>query len=132
MLISVYLLFSQGVIVVSDDDSNTEDNTWWIKELFLYESDRATLLNDVELSDAVIHAAQRLLKTQYPYIRGLQSPLYSQGLKFRPISRTDKSVQILNTGTCMYVYTCMIGRSVCSSVCLPACMHACIDVCNCV
>ena len=43
-----------------------QDNTWWIKELFLYESDRATLLNDVELSDAVIHAAQRLLKTQYP------------------------------------------------------------------
>lgn len=71
---------------------------WWIKELYLYESDRQTLFADVELSDAVINASQSLLKAQYPSFGGFQNTCFSQGLKFQPISRKKKSVQILNTG----------------------------------
>lgn len=70
---------------------------WWIKELYLYESDRDTLFEDVELSDAVINAAQTLLKAHYD-IAGFQNTLLGDRLKFRPISRYSKSVQIMNTG----------------------------------
>lgn len=71
---------------------------WWIKELQLYESDREMLLDDVAISDAIINAAQKLLKSQYPDFAGFQSTLLGGSLEFRPISRGWKSVQILNTG----------------------------------
>ena len=81
-----------------EEDRGERDTTWWIRELHLYQRDKDTLSNDVELSDAIVNAAQSLLKSQYPDFSGFQSTLLSEGLKFTPISRSVNSVQILHTG----------------------------------
>ncbi len=73
--------------------------TWWIKALHLYDSDKAILqCTNKDLTDSIVNAAQTLLKNQFPDYAGFQSTLLGEGLKFAPVNRKKKSVQILNTG----------------------------------
>ena len=51
-----------------------------------------------DLTDSIVNAAQALLKNQFPCYAGFQSTLLGEGLKFTPVDRRKKSVQILNTG----------------------------------
>lgn len=56
------------------------------------------LLKNVAVNDAIINAAQMLLKLQYPDFAGFQSTLLGNALKFKSVSRYVKSIQLLNTG----------------------------------
>ena len=48
----------------------------WISELELLTTDRACLQPGAWLNDKIIHAAQTILKNQYPGVGGLLSSLY--------------------------------------------------------
>ena len=86
------------VLTISDSDTDVIID-WWIKELSLYDTDKAILESeDEDLTDSIINASQALLKAQFPSYDGFQSTLLGESLKFRPLSRAYNSVQILNTG----------------------------------
>lgn len=72
-----------------------------MKELNLFETDKASIVDGRELSDVVINASQALLKSQFS-ISGFQSTLLGEGgaegsIKFKALPR-GKSIQILNAG----------------------------------
>ena len=71
---------------------------WWIKDLSLYDADKEVLLENKELTDNIINAAQSLMKAQFPGFAGLQNTLLGINISFKPVSRTMKSIQILHTG----------------------------------
>ena len=72
-------------------------NFWWMKDLFLQESDRKAIEKGLDLSDNVINASLRLLKLQFPHISGFQNTLLGVDLSFRPTNKLP-SIQILHTG----------------------------------
>ena len=88
--------------VVIDENAPTPEKMQskvWISTLKLYSSDKDDLENGRELSDAVIDAAQTLLKHCYTNISGFQSPLLGRVLQFEPASHN--AVQIHHTGKLM-------------------------------
>ncbi len=69
----------------------------WIPELGLYESDRNVLLSSTEwITDAIVNAAQHLMREVNPVLPGLQDVALGLTMSFE-IQR-GKSVQILHTG----------------------------------
>lgn len=50
----------------------------WNKELDLTNLDREALVSGQRLTDKHMHAAQTLLKVQFPHLQGLQTTLLSQ------------------------------------------------------
>eukprot|EP00731_Ephydatia_muelleri_P038191 Em0675g4a len=84
--------------VVIDENAPTPEKMQskvWISTLKLYSSDKDDLENGRELSDAVIDAAQTLLKHCYTNISSFQSPLLGRVLQFEPASHN--AVQIHHT-----------------------------------
>ena len=71
------------------------EQRYWVKSLGLYVSDRQHLLTGEWLSDAVINAAQVLLKKCYPEVRGLQ--MTALGFTLSYAVEDGEFVQILNT-----------------------------------
>jgi hypothetical protein len=51
------------------------DDTYWITQLHLKESDRDILEENKELNDRLMDAASVLLKRKFPEVQGLQSTL---------------------------------------------------------
>ena len=84
------------VCVISDNDPDPVLN-WWIKSLYLYESDKRIIDEGKELSDSIVNAAQSLLSKQFPQFAGFQNTVLGENLKFKSVARV-KSVQILNSG----------------------------------
>lgn len=84
---------------------------WWIKKLFLSVSDREKLTSGSELNDAVINAAQLLLKKQFPQISGFQNTLYGSNLGFKALSVNSDSVQVIHDGMfCLFFFILTILR----------------------
>ena len=69
--------------------------------LVLYEEDRLMITEGEWLIDLHIHAAQTLLKEQFPEIAGLQCPLLSEAQTFAV--QHGEFVQILNAAHCHWV-----------------------------
>ena len=67
-----------------------------IKNLQLFKSDQDVLIHGKELTDALIDAAQNLLRKNYPRINGLQPPSLAPLLQFNPTP--TRAVQIHHTG----------------------------------
>ena len=55
-----------------DSESSSESQKWWIKALHLADTDHQALVSGGELTDSLIMAAQTILASQYPEIRGFQ------------------------------------------------------------
>jgi len=87
-------------IVISDGDSELHCD-WWIEDLQLFSSDH-TALKEEDLTANIINAAQGILKTQFPNVEGFQDTSSAENLKFRPVARDKRSVQILHTGISTY------------------------------
>ena len=84
--------------------NNKGDTQWWIQDLQLTERDRATLSQGEDLNDAIIHAAQRVIKEQCEdNLCGFQNPLLGQTLQMKEQNQSQTSVQILHTGMCLLV-----------------------------
>ena len=65
---------------VSDDNGskneNTKDIAWWVKELDLRITDKETILEKgAWLNDAIINASMKVLRNQFPLVKGLQNCL---------------------------------------------------------
>lgn len=71
---------------------------WWVKRLCLKVTDRDAITFGMELDDAVINAAQTLLKEQFPGMTGLQNTLYGSRLGFEALSVSSNSVQVIHDG----------------------------------
>ena len=87
---------------MSDNDPDP-DLHWWIKALMLYEDDKEILLGDKEVTDGIINAAQSLLSVQFQHIAGFQDTILGHNLNFKSVDPNVSSVQILHTGTCIYM-----------------------------
>ena len=59
---------------------NTRQARYWIKDLGLFVSDRASLTNGRYISDAVINATMLILKNKFPHIGGLQNTILGETL----------------------------------------------------
>ena len=83
----------------------------WNKKLMIHIIDHADLVGGRPTSDAIINAAQQLLKTVDPLIEGLQPTVLSQSLAFRPFDRASiisgnaRHIQIHHTGGFHWVVT---------------------------
>ena len=95
------LYFSVGKLVSSSLPS-TAAPVWWVKDLSLTVDDKEVLTNGEWLNDKHIVAAQKLLKIQYPFIDGLQSPNLGSILVFKVM--TGEGVQIIHH---MSHWTCL-------------------------
>ncbi|KAL5467481.1 hypothetical protein EMCRGX_G031710 [Ephydatia muelleri] len=85
-------------ILIGDCVSSAENVCkFWMSGFQLYKSDENDLLVGNELSDAVINAAQHLLKQSFTTINGFQSPTLGQVLQFK--STPLNAVQILHKGS---------------------------------
>ena len=62
----------------------------------VFKSDQDVLIHGKELTDALIDAAQNLLRKNYPRINGLQPPSLAPLLQFNPTP--TRAVQIHHTG----------------------------------
>ena len=87
------------------------DNTW-IKELLLTKSDKSCIENPHGwLNDAIIHAAQSLLKCQSQReksgVGGFQNPQFAKGYRFRPVE--GKFVQVLHVSNSHWITISNIG-----------------------
>ena len=72
---------------------------WWIQDLQLTYRDWAILSQGEDLNDAIIHAAQRVIKEQCKdNFCGFQNPLLGQTLQMKEQNSSQTSVQILHTG----------------------------------
>ena len=81
--------------MVSDSDPDPVD--YWIQKLELYHCDLCSLEPDMDVTDGVIHAAQRVLKSQFQ-VGGCQSPALAHSLQFRTAPSNKLCIQVLNTG----------------------------------
>ena len=83
-----------------DVDAYQPNEKWpndWVTEIKLTEADRRTLMSSSAwISDAVINAAQTLLKKETPYVSGLQN--VNLGLNNSFDVETGEFVQILHNG----------------------------------
>ena len=79
-----------------DSESSSESQKWWIKALHLADTDHYALVSGGELTDSLIMAAQIMLASQYPEIRGLQDTNTGRYLTFSGVSRN--CVQIFYVG----------------------------------
>lgn len=84
--------------MISDKAPIKDENDWWIKNLKLQESDRVLLLNGSDLNDNLINAAHSLLSSQFSELEGFQNTILAHHLKFRPVSNSTLSIQILHAG----------------------------------
>ena len=85
--------------IIVDEHAPTPEkvrNPAWIKSLQLFKSDQDVLIHGKELTDALIDAAQNLLRKNYPCINGLQPPSLAPLLQFNPTP--TQAVQIHHTG----------------------------------
>ena len=85
--------------IIVDEHAPTPEkarNPAWIKSLQLFKSDQDVLIHGKELTDALIDAAQNLLRKNYPRINGLQPPSLAPLLQFNPTP--TRAVQIHHTG----------------------------------
>ena len=67
----------------------------WVPQLNLYLAEKHALLSNQWLSDAIIHAAQVLIKKQF-VIQGLQSPQCGRKLSFKVLPLSKTYMQILH------------------------------------
>ena len=90
------------IVVILEDSGVTPMKTkadWWLESLHLANSDKRTLLTEMELTDSLINSVQKLLQDQFPICRSLQDVTLGQLLMFTPVSQGDgPAVQILHTG----------------------------------
>ena len=73
MLINYYCTC---IYIHADRTADMTESVQWISELELLTTDRACLQPGAWLNDKIIHAAQTILKNQYPGVGGLLSSLY--------------------------------------------------------
>lgn len=85
---------SEHLSITSESPSNAPGRSW-IKNLVLTHEDKDVLEKGKRLSDAHIHAVNRLLRKQYPAQNGLQSTLHLQA-KLQWSSNSDDFIQIIN------------------------------------
>lgn len=102
--------------ITFDDDTAyvllNDPETTWIKELCLTKSDKSCIENPRGwLNDAIIHAAQSLLKCQTQReksgIGGFQSPLYAKDYRFR--QEDGEFVQVLHVSDSHWITISNIG-----------------------
>ena len=74
---------------------NTHEGNLWIPAFNLSEKDKADLISGEDLNDRHIHAAQKLLKSQFPYLDGLMDPVLVSTLNI-PSPPTQEAVQLHN------------------------------------
>ena len=74
----IYLSYSSSRSYYSSE----QPQEYWVKELFLTESDKLRITKRRWMDAKVVHAAQTLLKGAYPHIKGLQDSLLAQTLEF--------------------------------------------------
>ena len=79
-----------------DSESSSESQKWWIKALHLADTDHQALVSGGELTDSLIMAAQTMLASQYPEIRGFQDTNKGRYLTFSGVSKN--CVQIFYVG----------------------------------
>ena len=109
---------STAFIVVDD---NSPDPQQWIKftdssiddtHFTLYQASKSNIANpNGSLTDSEIHAAQQLLKAQFPYLDGLNDPDILSGDLVTPA--VTEFVQIINTGghwVCLSTIGCTNGH----------------------
>ena len=103
-------------ITLSDDDTKfvvlDDPEKTWIKELFLTKSDKSCTENPHGwLNDAIIHAAQSLLKCQSQReksgVGGFQNPQYAKGYRFQ--QEGGKFVQVLHVSNSHWITISNIG-----------------------
>ena len=82
-------------------DSDPDPVNIWIDSLELYKCDLQSLQPDMDLTENVINAAQKVLKSQFN-INGCQSTVLGHSLKFCAVSSDELCVQLLHTG--MYTW----------------------------
>ena len=75
-------------------------NTPWLPSLQLSVYDNNVTLNKEPLNDKIIHAAQELLKAQFPQITGFQDPVLTDTSFTR---QSGTSIQIHHTGDIYWV-----------------------------
>ena len=102
--------------ITFDDDTEyvllSDPETIWIKKPFLTKSDKSCIENPHGwLNDAIIHAAQLLLKCQTQRERsglgGFQNPLYAQGYRFQ--KEDGEFVQVLHVSDSHWITVSNIG-----------------------
>lgn len=108
---------NKPIVTIIDDTSpdpkewvNFHDNTNGI-DFRLYEASKSNILSSKGwLTDSEIHAAQKLLKTQFPHIDGLNDPDTIEADMVTPA--ISEFVQIVNTGVhwiCLSTIGCPTG-----------------------
>jgi hypothetical protein len=110
------------LLVPVTEQSQTYD---WLPDLYLSHHEKSILQSDEWLNNAIIYAAQLLLRNQTKgEIFGWQSPLCSiaQSFQFKHISSKSKFVQILHVSNCHWVTTSNIdtrnGIPYSNSICI--------------
>ena len=88
------------------DKRNSEQSKYWIKDLGLYMSDRESLNDGEWLTDAVINAAQLVLKNQFA-VGGLQDTNHGHTLTYDIVRQ--EFIQILNVRGSHWVTISNIG-----------------------
>ena len=78
-----------------------------MEDLGLYQADKLCLTNGKWITDNVINAAQRMLRTSYPHIGGLQDTALAETLSF-DIQRGE-FVQVLNVSGSHLITVSTIG-----------------------
>ena len=85
------------ILIAVKDDTNIEQqsNHWWLPQLQLSFADEKELIQGQWLTDRHITAAQSILKSQFPHVDGLVSPLIgTTSVGFNPV--TSSAIQIHN------------------------------------
>lgn len=92
---------SKAVIEVSSGSDTENDSHWWLKDLRLTALEHEILISGKEVNDSIVNATQKLLKSQFSHIYGLQNTLLGNQLKFETVSISCDSVQVFHTGMFM-------------------------------
>ena len=88
---------------------NIPEANLWIPAFNLSEKDKADLISGEDLNDKHIHAAQKLLKNQFPYLDGLMDPVLVSTLNI-PSPPTQEAVQLHNIPG-HWLMSCSLGGS---------------------
>ncbi|CAH1266463.1 PKD1L3 [Branchiostoma lanceolatum] len=122
----------QNVTIATRGGELQPSQNMWISDLKLTTEDKAVLLSDDMLTDKHIHAAQMLLRRQYPGLGGLQDTVVGASV-YGYIRVSGEGLQIHHAGILHWVVSSSIGGHVSVYNSLPSKINASLEhqLCQC-
>ncbi|XP_078586257.1 uncharacterized protein LOC144868158 [Branchiostoma floridae x Branchiostoma japonicum] len=122
----------QNTTTALHNNEQTPSRNMWIPDLKLTAEDKAVLLRDEMLTDKHIHAAQMLLRRQYPGLGGLQDTVVGASV-YGYTRVSGDGLQIHHTGSLHWVVSSSIGGHVSVYNSMPCKINASLEcqLCQC-